>query len=76
VGERRWTLYFDDQLKVALPEEGVEQALNFIEDMDRKHGVLSKAILSIDLRMAEQAIIMPQPAGDETEEKSVKVSHN
>ncbi len=76
VGERRWTLYFANQVKVALPEEGVEQALSWIEDMDLRHGVLSKGIVSIDLRMAEQAIIMPQIAGDEAEGKGVKVSHN
>ncbi|HEY7763461.1 MAG TPA: cell division protein FtsQ/DivIB [Aestuariivirgaceae bacterium] len=76
VGERRWTLYFANQVRVALPEEGVEQALSWIEDMDLRHGVLSKGILSIDLRMAEQAIIIPQIAKDEAEGESVKVSHN
>jgi cell division protein FtsQ len=57
VGERRWTLYLDNGVKVALPEQGVETALAFVSRLDRDQGLLSKGIQGVDLRIKGRAII-------------------
>lgn len=62
VGSRRWNLYFANNVAVALPEEGVEVALEWIERADREHGLLSKGIVSVDLRLPDRAVITPQRA--------------
>jgi len=60
VGGRRWNLYFANNVTVALPEEGVDAALEWIERADREHGLLSKGIVGVDLRLQGRAVITPQ----------------
>jgi cell division protein FtsQ len=60
VGGRRWNLYFANNVAVALPEEGVDAALEWIERADREHGLLSKGIVGVDLRLQGRAVITPQ----------------
>jgi cell division protein FtsQ len=60
VGSRRWNLYFANNVAVALPEEGVEMALEWIERADRDHDLLSRGIVSVDLRLPGRAVITPQ----------------
>jgi cell division protein FtsQ len=75
VGERRWTLYFAGGVKVALPEKGVEEALSWIEAADADHGLLSKGIVSIDLRLEDRVVILPQESpADAKGDESVKIS--
>jgi len=64
VGGRRWNLYFANNVAVALPEEGVEMALEWIERADRDHGLLSRGIVSVDLRLPGRAVITPQGTGN------------
>jgi cell division protein FtsQ len=60
VGGRRWNLYFANNVAVALPEEGAEMALQWIERADRDHDLLSRGIVSVDLRLPGRAVITPQ----------------
>ena len=60
VGDRRWTLYFANGVKVALPEKDVDEALSWIEDADAEHELLSKGILSVDLRLQDRVTILPE----------------
>jgi cell division protein FtsQ len=60
VGGRRWNLYFANNVAVALPAEGVEAAMEWIERADREHGLLSKGIVRVDLRLPDRAVITPQ----------------
>lgn len=60
VSERRWNIYLDKSLEVRLPEEGVEQALQALANLD-KQGVLSSNTLKIiDLRYLPKLIIRPR----------------
>jgi cell division protein FtsQ len=51
VGERRWTLYLANGVTVALPETGVEAALQRLAALDKAQGLLSKGIRGVDLRI-------------------------
>ncbi|CAN5153138.1 hypothetical protein BH10PSE7_BH10PSE7_40790 [soil metagenome] len=57
VGFRRWTLFLDNGLSVALPEQDAEKALQRLADLDRQRALLSKGIQSVDLRLADRVII-------------------
>jgi cell division protein FtsQ len=60
VGMRRWTLYFDNNVKVALPEKEMDAALTWIERADAEYGLLSRGIISVDLRLVQRVAILPQ----------------
>jgi cell division protein FtsQ len=51
VGKRRWTLYLKNGVKIALPVEGIPEALAKISALDASQNILSKGIRDIDLRI-------------------------
>lgn len=59
-GGRRWTLYFANNLRVALPEQGMEKALKWLERVDAEQGLLGKGISLIDMRIDGRVVIVPQ----------------
>lgn len=75
VGQRRWTLYLDNGMTVALPEKDPALALETLAALDRSQKLLSKGIKSIDLRLAHQVVVeLPDPVEPEKEIKKFKVS--
>jgi cell division protein FtsQ len=54
VGDRRWTLYLDNGVKLLLPEEGVAEALAKAAELDRSQKLFSKGITAIDLRLKDR----------------------
>jgi len=72
VGERRWTLYLDNGVKIDLPEENVDAALKRVAELDATQNILSKGIREIDLRTNDRIVIAlaeavdPKKAGDQT----------
>jgi cell division protein FtsQ len=73
VGHRRWTLYLDNGVTVALPEEGAGKALVALARIDRAQGLLSKGIKAVDLRLPGEIIIELQATPDK-DVKNFKVS--
>ncbi len=59
VGGRRWNLDFPNNVKVLLPETGMDEALAWIDRLDREQGLLAKGILSVNLRIEGQAVVVP-----------------
>ena len=57
VGGRRWTLYMDSGVKVALPEEGVAEALKAVWDAEQSQGLFAKGINLVDLRIQGRMIL-------------------
>jgi cell division protein FtsQ len=57
VGQRRWNLYLDNGVKIALPAEGVPEALNQVSALDASQNILSKAVREIDMRVAKQMTV-------------------
>jgi cell division protein FtsQ len=64
VGERRWTLYLDNGVKIDLPEENAEAALKRVAELDAKQNILSKGIREIDLRSKDRIVIALAEAVD------------
>jgi cell division protein FtsQ len=60
VGDRRWTLHLSNGQRIALPEEGVNEVLALVEDLDRRYGVFTKAVAEIDLRLKDRVTFVPQ----------------
>jgi cell division protein FtsQ len=75
VGQRRWTLYLDNGVTVALPETGTAKALATLAGLDHNQGLLSKGIKSIDLRLPGEVIVqLAEPVAPEKDIKDFKVS--
>jgi cell division protein FtsQ len=75
VGERRWTLYLDNGVTIALPERGAEKALASLARLDRAQGLLSRGIKAIDLRFPGEMIVELQaPVAPDRDVRDFKVS--
>jgi cell division protein FtsQ len=75
VGQRRWTLYLDNGVTVALPETGMAKALATLAGLDRNQGLISKGVKSIDLRLPGEVIVqLAEPVAPEKDIKNFKVS--
>ena len=59
VGERRWNLQLKRDIVVMLPEESAVVAWKRFDVLVARDGLLSKAILSVDMRMEDRVFIMP-----------------
>ena len=64
VGERRWTLYLDNGVKIALPEMGADAALQRVAELDATQKILSKGIREIDMRTPDRIVIALAEAVD------------
>lgn len=61
VGSRRWNMVLDNGITVKLPEFGDEKALAALARLDKEHQLLSRAILSVDLRLSERLVVKLTP---------------
>ena len=57
VGERRWNLKLKNGVDVKLPEEEPAKALARLAEANREARILSKDILSVDLRLSDRIIV-------------------
>ena len=57
VAERRWNLRLKNGLDVKLPEADVERALAQLASLDREKKILSRDIVSIDLRQSDRVAV-------------------
>lgn len=71
VGDRRWTLYLDNGVKVLLPEEGMANAMATVSQLDTSQKLLSKGITAVDLRLKDR-ITVAMAQVDEAEKEPAK----
>jgi cell division protein FtsQ len=57
VAERRWNLRLKNGLDVRLPELDIDPALQVLAKLDRDHRLLSRDIISIDLRLPDRVTV-------------------
>lgn len=51
VGQRRWTLFLDNGLTIALPEKDPVSAMQLMARLEKKERLLEKGVKNIDLRL-------------------------
>lgn len=62
VAERRWTLKMRNGIDVRLPEDGMEEALVALMDLDREKKLLSRDITIVDLRLPDRVVVRQSDA--------------
>ena len=72
VSERRWDLRLENGITVKLPERDVARALEELLVLDRRHGILSRDIESVDLRFADKLIVKLSPVAAVAREAALK----
>lgn len=61
ISERRWNLMLDNGVTLMLPQEKPEEALAVIADLDARNGLLSKDVVSVDLRLGNRMFVRLTP---------------
>jgi cell division protein FtsQ len=72
VAERRWNLRLNNGLDVRLPEAGVEQALERLVALDRDKKLLSRDIVSVDLRLPDRVTVRLSDAAAQARDEAIK----
>jgi cell division protein FtsQ len=79
VGQRRWTLFLDNGLTIALPENDPVSAMQLMARLEKSEGILEKGVRNIDLRLDGRVIIaiatVDKPDKAKSSEK-MKLSQN
>lgn len=57
VSDRRWNLTLDNGIVIMLPEDDPVPALIQLETLDQSQGLLSRDILSVDLRLPDRVVV-------------------
>jgi len=76
VADRHWTLYLANGVRVLLPETDVPGALDTLMRIEREQAIMSREIVSIDLRLADRMTLRLSERGAAAREQkgAVKVS--
>jgi cell division protein FtsQ len=72
VAERRWNLRLSNGLDVRLPEAGVAQALERLVALDREKKLLSRDIVSVDLRLPDRVTVRLSDAAAQARDEALK----
>ncbi|HXP12431.1 MAG TPA: FtsQ-type POTRA domain-containing protein [Stellaceae bacterium] len=62
LGQRRWTLRFDNGVEAALPETDAPAAWHRLAALEASGRVLERAIIAIDLRLPDRVVLKALPA--------------
>lgn len=72
ISERRWNLMLDNGVTLMLPQEKPEEALAVIADLDARNGLLSKDVVSVDLRLGNRMFVRLTPEAAERRTVEIK----
>jgi cell division protein FtsQ len=61
VGERRWDFMLDNGVTIMLPQENAELALDRVANYDTSNHLLSRDIVSVDLRLGDRMFVRLSP---------------
>jgi cell division protein FtsQ len=62
VAERRWDMRLENGITIRLPEHGDDAVLAELLRLDREHGLLSRDIAAVDLRIDDRLVVKLTPA--------------
>ncbi len=57
VGARRWNLHLNNKIKIQLPEDDPGAAWSHLAELNQKHALLARNLISVDLRLADRIVI-------------------
>ena len=57
VGVRRWNLHLNNKIKIQLPEDDPGAAWSHLAELNQKHTLLARNLISVDLRLADRIVI-------------------
>ena len=60
IGARRWNLYLKNNIQILLPENNTSAAWGHLAQLNNKYKLLSRDLVSIDLRLSDRVIILDQ----------------
>ncbi|MCG5235437.1 cell division protein FtsQ/DivIB [Xanthobacter oligotrophicus] len=72
VAERRWTLKMRNGIDVRLPEEGLDEALVALMDLDREKKLLSRDVSIVDLRLPDRVVVRLSDAAADARAQMLK----
>jgi len=72
VAERRWNMRLNSGIDVRLPEMNVEQALDRLVALDREKKLLSRDIVSVDLRLPDRVTVRLSDAAAQARDEALK----
>ena len=72
VAERRWTLHLKNGLEVLLPENEPARALATLVDLDRTKKLLTRDIVTVDLRLPDRVTVRQSDASAAVRDEQVK----
>ena len=74
IGDRRWDLISNDDIRIHLPEEDMGLALSRLAKVQEEKNILSQPLLSIDLRLNDRMIVEPKTGAVQNIKTSVRTS--
>jgi len=74
VAERRWNLHLKSGLEVLLPEREPAQALTLLVDLDRDKKLLSRDIVTVDLRLPDRVTVRHSDAAAAARDEALKAA--
>jgi cell division protein FtsQ len=72
VSERRWDLKLKNGISVQLPETEIEQALDALLELDRDKKLLSRDIVTVDLRLPDRVTVRLSDDAAQAREDAVR----
>jgi len=70
VGGRRWNVRLKGDIDIRLPAERARAAWSRLAEYERRHGILSRDVRMLDLRLPDRVIVRKTPNGPEIKLKS------
>ncbi len=67
VGARRWNLHLINKIKIQLPEDDPGAAWSHLAELNQKYALLSRDLISVDLRLADRIVIREVKKGSPDE---------
>lgn len=76
IAERRWDLRLENGITVKLPDNGEDEAIAELLDMDRAQGLLTRDIAAVDMRFDDRLVVQLTPEAVLRRNAALKGSKN
>lgn len=64
VGDRRWNIRLADKVDIRLPETNAAAAWTQFAQLERRHGLLARDVIAIDLRVPDRLVVRTAPGSE------------